>query len=39
VPGPYYAESVAYAAADMAVPVEAPTIESEVSVTVTWSLT
>ncbi len=38
-PGPYYAERVAYAAADAAVPVEAPTIETEVSVTVTWRLT
>ena len=37
-PEPYYAERVAYAAADMAVPVEAPTIETEVSVTVTWAL-
>jgi len=37
-PEPYYAERVAYAAADMAVPVETPTIESEVSVTVTWAL-
>lgn len=38
-PGPYYAEAVSYAAADMAVPVEAPTIETEVAVTVTWALT
>lgn len=37
-PEPYYAERVMYAAADMAVPVEAPTIETEVSATVTWSL-
>jgi uncharacterized protein YggE len=37
-PQPYYAERVMYAAADAAVPVEAPTIETEVSVTVTWSL-
>jgi uncharacterized protein YggE len=38
-PGPYYAEAVSYAAADMAVPVETPTIETEVAVTVTWRLT
>jgi hypothetical protein len=38
-PGPYYAERVAYAAADAAVPVETPTIETTVSVTVTWELT
>lgn len=38
-PGPYYAERVAYAAADTAVPVETPTIETTVSVSVTWQLT
>jgi uncharacterized protein YggE len=38
-PGPYYAERVAYAGADMAVPVETPTIETTVSVSVTWQLT
>jgi len=37
-PPPYYGERVAYAAADVAVPVQAPTIETEVHVTVTWSL-
>jgi hypothetical protein len=30
---------VAYAAADMAVPVETPTIETQVSVQATWQLT
>jgi uncharacterized protein len=39
IPGPYYAERMAYAAADMAVPVETPTIETHVSVAVTWRLT
>lgn len=38
-PGPYYAERVAYATADMAVPVETPTIETQVSVQATWQLT
>jgi uncharacterized protein len=38
-PGPIYAERVAYAAGDMAVPVETPTIETDVSVEVTWQLT
>jgi uncharacterized protein YggE len=38
VPGPYYAERMAYAAADMAVPVEPPTIETNVSVSATWAL-
>jgi hypothetical protein len=38
-PGPFYAERVAYAAADSAVPVETPTIETAVSVEVTWQLT
>lgn len=40
-PGPYYYEErMAYAAAgDMAVPIETPTIETQVSVSVTWELT
>jgi uncharacterized protein YggE len=38
-PGPYYAERLAYAAADTAVPVETPTIETTVSVSVAWQLT
>jgi uncharacterized protein YggE len=37
-PQPYFAERVAYAAADSSVPVETPTIEREVTVTVTWQL-
>lgn len=37
-PGPYYDERMAYAAGDMAVPVETPTIETNVSVSVTWTL-
>jgi hypothetical protein len=38
IPGPIYAEDVALTAGDRAVPVEPPTIETSVSVTVTWAL-
>jgi uncharacterized protein YggE len=37
-PQPYFAQKVAYGAADASVPVETPTIEREVTVTVTWQL-
>ncbi len=37
IPGPYHAERTAYAA-DAAVPIETPTIETDVAVSVTWQL-
>jgi len=35
---PIYAQRVAYAAADLSVPIEAPTIDTQVDVIVTWEL-